>query len=73
MTTAKEQFDVWWREEGSAITPEFADTDHEEHAHRVSEIAWMNGVCCECNRWRNAAHGIMASMKRFLREGDNHE
>jgi len=65
MTTGKEQFDVWWAEEGSAITPEF-NHDHEEHAHRVSEIAWKNGVCCENGRWRNATFGVIASLNRFL-------
>ena len=36
----KEAFERWWHEEGSGIPGE----DTEESIHRLTEIAWMNGV-----------------------------
>lgn len=40
---AKEDFNVWWENEGSAITP-IDGHDMEEHVKRVSLIAWLNGA-----------------------------
>ena len=36
-------FDQWWDSEGSAMRPEECE-DQEEHVHRISFIAWSNGV-----------------------------
>jgi len=35
----------WWVNEGSAMRP-LGNEDAEEHAHRVTEIAWLNGAYC---------------------------
>lgn len=44
---AAEAFKLWWRDEGSAISP-LPHEDREEHAKRVSLIAWMNAAyLCE--------------------------
>lgn len=37
------EFDKWWADEGSSITPNPGD-DLEEHAKRVAQIAWDNGA-----------------------------
>jgi hypothetical protein len=39
----RRRFLTWWREEASAMRPH-PDHDHEEHARRISEIAWANGA-----------------------------
>ena len=39
----KEAFERWWHNEGSGMPP-IGDEDHEEHMHRVTEIAWMKGA-----------------------------
>ncbi len=39
----EEQFDVWWHNEGSAMRP-LPNEDAEEHAKRVSKVAWLNGA-----------------------------
>ena len=39
----RRRFLIWWREEASAMRPH-PDHDHEEHARRISEIAWANGA-----------------------------
>jgi hypothetical protein len=36
-------FERWWRNEASAITPRKSD-DMESHAKRIAKIAWMNGA-----------------------------
>jgi hypothetical protein len=37
------RFLTWWNEEGSAMRP-LPGHDYEEHARRISEIAWANGA-----------------------------
>lgn len=37
------KFEDWWLNEGSGIVP-LPGHEHEEHTHRVSNIAWHNGV-----------------------------
>lgn len=37
------EFEVWWADEGSSITPNPGD-DLEQHAKRVAQIAWSNGA-----------------------------
>jgi hypothetical protein len=37
------RFLAWWHNEGSGLPP-LPGHDHEEHARRVSEIAWSNGA-----------------------------
>ena len=40
--TVEEEFERWWSEEGSGMYP-LPNEDQEEHARRVSRIAWLNG------------------------------
>ena len=40
-------FERWWRDEGSAMRPSPGE-DAEEHAKRVSQIAWLNGEFVSC-------------------------
>jgi len=47
----EERFQRWWFNEGSGMRP-LNGEDQEEHAHRVSQIAWSNGACVA--RWRVA-------------------
>lgn len=47
-----EWFNRWWYNEGSAMRP-LPGHDHEEHARRISEIAWANGAYVA--RWGNLA------------------
>lgn len=42
------QFEKWWNDEGSGIYP-IEGHDHEEHAKRISRIAWANGKYCAEN------------------------
>jgi len=42
--TDEERFEHWWYHEGSA--PPRAEDDSEEHTHRTSKIAWLNGAYC---------------------------
>ena len=37
------RFLVWWHDEGSGMLP-LPGRDYEEHARRISEIAWANGA-----------------------------
>jgi hypothetical protein len=46
----EERFQRWWFNEGSGMRP-LNGEDHEEHAHRISQIAWSNGACVA--RWGN--------------------
>jgi len=39
---ALSDFQHWWNEEGSAMR-HLEGHDHEEHANRISRIAWSNG------------------------------
>ena len=39
----RRRFLTWWNEEGSAMRP-LSGHDYEEHARRISEIAWANGA-----------------------------
>lgn len=41
-----DQFEIWWRNEGSAMRP-LPGEDSEEHARRVAAIAWSNGAYVE--------------------------
>lgn len=43
---AESNFETWWYNEGSGITPTNGD-DLEEHTYRVSKIAWSNGEYSE--------------------------
>lgn len=38
-------FETWWHNEGSAMSP-LPGEDYEQHARRVSAIAWENGAFC---------------------------
>jgi len=42
--TDEERFEHWWYHEGSA--PPRSEDDLEEHTHRTSKIAWLNGAYC---------------------------
>jgi hypothetical protein len=39
----EKDFDIWWFREGSGLRP-FPNEDAEEHSHRISKIAWLNGA-----------------------------
>ena len=43
------RFETWWYDEGSGMSPR-ADEDCEKLVHRVSRIAWHNGVYCALER-----------------------
>jgi hypothetical protein len=38
----EKDYETWWYNEGSGMTAQ-PDEDEEEHCHRVSKIAWLNG------------------------------
>jgi hypothetical protein len=42
---AKQDYQTWWDNEGSAMAPK-ENEDMEEFAHRITEIAWFNGIYC---------------------------
>jgi hypothetical protein len=42
----EERFQRWWFSEGSGMRP-LNGEDQEEHAHRVSQVAWHNGAYVE--------------------------
>jgi hypothetical protein len=48
----EERFQRWWFDEGSGMRP-LDGEDSEEHARRVSQIAWHNGAYCA--RWGRPA------------------
>jgi hypothetical protein len=63
----RRRFLTWWREEGSAMRPH-PDHDHEEHARRISEIAWANGAYVA--RWgRPSIEPVPVSERPWEREG----
>ena len=39
----KSQFDTWWDNEGSGMSPKEGE-DKEEHTKRVALMAWRNGM-----------------------------
>ncbi len=39
----EKRFRQWWHDEGSGMPP-LPGMDHEEHARRISQIAWHNGA-----------------------------
>jgi hypothetical protein len=47
------RFLAWWHNEGSGFLP-LPGQDHEEHAKRISEIAWSNGAYVA--RWGTPAN-----------------
>jgi hypothetical protein len=44
--TKDEAYKTWWHNEGSGILP-LPNEDMEEFAHRMTQIAWSNGVFIE--------------------------
>ena len=64
---SEKQFDRWWRDEGSGMTP-LADHDMEEHAQRVSAIAWENGGYCADMRTRAAVQDMEAGVKELTEQ-----
>ena len=61
----KEAFERWWNEEGSGMPP-IGDEDHEEHMHRVAEIAWMNGAYAARGQWPTATIPTSGDDDRFF-------
>lgn len=43
MKKDQNDFDVWWYNEGSGMSP-LPGEDAEEHVRRICEIAWSNGA-----------------------------
>ena len=58
----REWFNRWWRNEGSAMRP-LPGHDHEEHARRISEIAWANGAYVA--RWGSQPSTVAHSTPRW--------
>ncbi len=66
--TDEERFEHWWYHEGSA--PPRAEDDSEEHTHRTSKIAWLNGACCA--RYGNRTPAPIPLSERQVRQGLSH-
>jgi hypothetical protein len=56
------RFLAWWYNEGSGFLP-LPGQDHEEHAKRISEIAWSNGAYVA--RWGHPAIEPVAVSERL--------
>jgi len=50
MAKSLSEFEIWWRNEGSGITPN-KNEDTEEFAKRITSIAWHNGEYCHKNKF----------------------
>lgn len=64
-------FDKWWTDEGSALRP-LEGEDAEEHAHRVSRIAWVNGAYTQWIKAADDAELLNSGTILLVVDGEKH-